>query len=327
MNLRKFLFAAAAVILTSASASHAADYPEKPINAIVGFSAGGGVDTYARALAAGIEGHLNGQPLVVVNKPGGAQIPAMKFVAGAEPDGYTVIVFSVGSGLFATMQRDRGVDTFDDFTPVAQIGDNHLVLLASKESGFETPQDIIAAIEKAHGEGRKLRWGHAGRGGITQMAALAWLIKNDVYDKVQDVPFQGGSKARAAIVGNQIDFASVALTNITGFEDQMNVVGIFSGEREPTKPDVPTIGDHGSAYTPMSNPIIIMGPKGMPEDRVNTLAAAIEQAVQTDKYKEITSKAGQPVVYKSPEDSARYLEELRDEWQPVAEFAMEHLQN
>lgn len=325
--LRKLCLATLIAAGAAASPAAADTYPEKPINAIVGFSAGGGVDTYARALAAAIGPYLNGQPLVVVNKPGGAQVPAMKAVATAEPDGYTIIVFSVGSGLFATMQRDRGVDTFDDFTPVAQIGDNHLVLLASKSTGYETPQDILEAIEKAHAEGRKIRWGHAGRGGITQMAALAWLIKNDAHDKVQDVPFQGGSKARAAIIGDQIEFASVALTNITGFEDQMNVIGIFSGEREPTKPDVPTIGDRGSAYTPMSNPIIIMGPKGMPQDRVETLAAAIEKAVQTDTYKEITSKAGQPVVYRSPEESTRYLIQLRDEWKPVSDFAKQNLQN
>lgn len=325
--LRGLLLATSVAIVASVSPALAETYPEKPINAIVGFSAGGGVDTYARALSAAIEPHLNGQPLVVVNKPGGAQVPAMKSVASAEPDGHTVMVFSVGSGLFATMQRDRGVDTFEDFTPVAQIGDNHLVLMASKSTGYKTPQDILQGIERANAEGRKIRWGHAGRGGITQMAALAWLLKNDAHDKVQDVPFQGGVKARAAIMGDQIEFASVALTNITGFEDQISVIGIFSAEREPTKPDVPTIGDHGSAHTPMSNPIVIMGPKGMPEERVQTLAAAIEKALQADIYREITSKAGQPVVYRTPEETAAYLLQLRDEWTPVAEFARQQMQN
>lgn len=328
MKIGRLLVAVAALGLVAAhfdGPARAEQYPSKAVNAIVGFAPGGGIDTYARALSAAISPFINDQPLVVVNRPGGAQVPAMKTVAQANPDGYTLQVFSVGSGLFATMLRDRGVDPFKDFTPVAQIGDNHLVLLASRKAGHKTPQDIIAAVKKANEEGRKVRWGHAGRGGITYMAAVAWLIKNGVFDMVQDVPFRGGSEARVAIIGDQVEFASVALTNITGFEDQLNVVGIFSAEREPTKPDVPTLGDLGSAYTPMSNPVIIVGPAGMSQDRVTILAEAIKKATETSTYKELTAKSGQPVIYRGPQETAAYLKQLETEWKPIAEFAMKHM--
>ena len=82
---------------------------EKPVKVIVGYGAGGGTDSYARILASVIPEFLAEQPMVIVNKAGGAQVPAMKFVKSARPDGQTLQVVAMGGGLMATMIKDRGI--------------------------------------------------------------------------------------------------------------------------------------------------------------------------------------------------------------------------
>ena len=179
-----------------ATVAKAEDYPNKSIQMVVGFSAGGGTDLYARNLSATMPKYLGNQPIVVVNKPGGAQIPAMKILKNSPPDGYSTMLVSMGSAIIATQLRDLGIDLFKDFEFVAQIGVNNVMLASSKKSGFKTPQELIAGIKKAHAEGKKLRWANAGRGTLTSLAVIAWLSRNGVYDMTQDVPFKGGAKVR-----------------------------------------------------------------------------------------------------------------------------------
>ncbi|MEX2643710.1 MAG: tripartite tricarboxylate transporter substrate binding protein [Acetobacterales bacterium] len=301
------------------SPADAQDYPSKPVEMIVGLGAGGGVDTAARALAAALGPFLNGQPAIVVNKPGGAQVPAMKLVAQSTPDGHTLMVLS-GGAILAQLFRDRGVDVFTDLVPIAQITDNALGIFTLRESGWDTPQKLVTAIKEAHSQGRKLRWGHSGRGAMSHVAAAAWLIENDVYEMVQDVPFQGGSGARTALLGKQVDFGSAGLTNLTGFEADLAILGIYSEERDPTRPDVPTLIEQGSPTVPMSPPVIIMGPKGMLEGRVRVMAEAIRQATASETFRNTTSKSGQPAIYLGPEASAKLLRDRRERWSPAVEF-------
>ena len=162
------LVGALSAVWTAAQAAEA-DWPKKPITVIVGFAAGGGTDTYARILASVIPPFINNQPLIIVNKAGGAQVPAMKYTAKSKPDGYTMQFFSTGSGVLATMIKDRGVDWFRDFRPVAQIGSLNMLLAAPKGKGFNTPKDLVKAIEDANAKGQKLRWGHPGRGAVTNL--------------------------------------------------------------------------------------------------------------------------------------------------------------
>ena len=322
--------AALAVVVTGvvtggATAARAAQFPDKAITVVVGFSAGGGTDTYARILASVIPEYINRQPLIVVNKPGGAQVPSMKFTAKSKADGYTLQFFSTGSGVVATMLRDRGVDWFRDFEPVAQIGNINIAIVANKKTGYKTPQDIVAAVKKAHAAGRKLRWAHTGRGSITNLSAIAWLIKNGIFDMVQDVPFKGGSPTRAALLGNQVDFGAMGLQQTTGFMDRLNIMGILASKRDPVRKDAPTMAELNSPYVAMYSPIIMAAPKGTPKDRIDYLAAAIKKATEHRAFKKLTKKAGLAVVYKGPEETRKMMAKLREEWRPTIDFVKKRM--
>lgn len=305
--------------------AQAEQYPDKAITTIVGYSAGGGTDTYARVLASVIPEYINQQPLIIVNKAGGAQIPSMKFTSAAKPDGYTLQFFSGGSGIVATTLRDRGINFLEDFVPIAQIGNINQTIVAHKNTGYKTPQDIVDAVKKAHSEGRKLRWAHTGRGTITNLAAIAWLIENDIYDMVQDVPFKGGSPTRAALVGEQVDFGAMGLHLMTGFEDSLNQIGSFSPDRDTILKDALTMEEQGSPHVQVYSPMIMGAPKGTPQEVIDTMAAAIKQATEHKAFQKLTKKAGLAVVYRGPEETAQLLQKLSDEWSPTIDFVKQRL--
>lgn len=298
-----------------ASTPAAADeYPSKAINSLVGFSAGGGTDVYARNLGASISQFLNDQPFVVVNKAGGAQIPAMKVLKNSKPDGYSTMIVSMGSAIISTGLRDRGVDLFKDLELVAQYGVTNIMIGASKESGFKTPDDVIAGIKKANANGQKLRWGSAGRASITTLAMIAWLNKHGVYEMTQDIPFKGGAKVRAALIGNNVDFGSLGTSNASAYKDKLNIIATFSDSRDPAQPDIPTLGDLKSDYVPMATPIIVAVPKGTPKDVIAKLSAAIKQTTEDPGFKERSAKAGQSIVYRDSEELAKFAGKLKKEW-------------
>ena len=315
----------AVVLATTGTIAQAGQYPEKAITVVVGYSAGGGTDTYARVLASVIPEYINMQPLIIVNKAGGAQIPSMKFTANSKPDGYTLQFFSGGSGVVATMLRDKGIDFFDDFVPIAQVGITNKTLVAHKNSGYKTPQDIIAAAKKANAEGKKLRWAHPGRGTIDNLAVIAWLIKNDIYDMVQDVPFKGGSPTRAALLGEQVDFGAMGLQKLQGFEDKLNQIGHFSPVPDPVNKDAVSLKDMDSPHVQVYSPMIMAAPKGTPQEVIDTMAAAIKKATEHKAFQKLTKKAGLGVVFKGPKETQELMEKLRDEWQPTIDFVKQRM--
>ena len=312
-------------VATVGTTTQASTYPDKAITVVVGYSAGGGTDTYARVLASVMPEYINLQPLVVVNKAGGAQIPSMKYTASRKPDGYTLQLFSGGSGIVATMMRDKGINFLEDFIPIAQVGVINQTLVAHKNTGYKTPQDIIAAIKKANADGKKLRWAHTGRGTITNLAVIAWLMKNDVYDMVQDVPFKGGSPTRAAILGEQVDFGALGLQKLKGFEDKLNQIGHFSAEPDPLNKKAVSLTDAGSPHVQVYSPMIVAAPKGTPQAVIDTMAEAIKKATEHKAFQKLTKKAGLGVVYRGSKDTKELMEKLRDEWKPTIDFVKQRM--
>ncbi|MCZ6605595.1 MAG: tripartite tricarboxylate transporter substrate binding protein [Alphaproteobacteria bacterium] len=301
-------------------ADEAAEWPKKPITVIVGFGAGGGTDTYARILASVIPALINNQPLIIVNKTGGAQVPAMKFTAKSKPDGYTMQFFSTGSGVLATMLRDRGVDWFRDFRPISQIGNLNMLLMSPKSKGFKTPKDLAKAIRAAYAKGKKLRWGHPGRGAVTNVSGVAWLIENDLIDKVQDIPFKGGAPTKAALLGGQVDFGVLGVQHLTGLHDRMNGLAIFANERDPIRKEVPSMKEMGMPFVPFNSPMIMAVPAKTPQYVIDRMDAAIKKATETRAFKKLTKKTGLVVRYQSSKPTLAMMLELRKQWTPTIEF-------
>jgi tripartite-type tricarboxylate transporter receptor subunit TctC len=309
-------FLATTLLLAALPLSAAAQaFPEKPVTLVVGFSAGGGTDSYARALAAAIAEPL-GVPVLVVNQEGAAGMIAAQAVAGAAPDGYTLYMASAGSLMVKAMYDgpDAAVQPLEDLAIVGQIGASITGLLVPADSPFQSAADLVAAAEA---DPSALRWSHPGRGSLFQLSGVAFLQENGIA--VQDVPFQGGGPARNAVAAGQVDFGFMGVQLKNGFEEQIRALGVAGDERDPANPDVPTFAEQGLPEIALTNPQVIMAPMGVPEDVLAALVAAVETAAGADTYAETLNNAGLSTGYREPETARARLEELREALQPLVD--------
>ena len=312
MDRRTFLGAAAAVALTVTGAG-AQDYPAKPITLVVGFAAGGGTDTYARALAGQIQDRL-GVPMVVVNKPGAAGMIAAKFVADQPADGYTLYMASAGSLLVKAMYdgADAPVQPLEDMRVLGGIGASIPGLLVPASSPYETATDLV---EAALADPDALRWSHPGRGSLFQLTGVAFLDANGIA--VQDVPFKGGSKARNAVAGSQVDFGFMGIQLKNGFEEQIRALAVAGAERDPANPNVPTFAEQGLPDVALTNPQMIMAAASLPDEIAEAVTAAIEETVASPEYAELLANAGLSGGYTAPEAGTTLLVNLQETLTPI----------
>jgi tripartite-type tricarboxylate transporter receptor subunit TctC len=160
---RRWVFAALVTLILAVIAGTPtavkAEYPTRPVTLMVGFSAGGSTDMYARAFASFAHEYL-GMPLVVVNKPGATGMIAAKAVYDARPDGYTLLDYSGGGFLIkATIDGDRAlVVPTRDLKALGGIGQAVTALVVPKDSPFKSAQDLVN-FAKAHPD-KQLRWSH-----------------------------------------------------------------------------------------------------------------------------------------------------------------------
>ncbi|WP_417209771.1 tripartite tricarboxylate transporter substrate binding protein [Antarctobacter sp.] len=311
---------ASVAAVTSAAAQDACSYPEQPVSIIVGYSPGGGTDTIARLLANGLT-EVTGQPFNVVNKPGGAQVPAMKFVMDAEKDGYTLEFFSTGSAVMATLLRDQGFTFMEEFKPVANVAISTSVLAVNKSSGVTTGEEMIAWIKETYESGSKLRYGHAGRGSSSHIAIAAWLEANDLYGMVQDVPFDGSGPARAALIGEQVDFTGMNIANVEK-DEVLHGVGTLSETRDPAVDHVPTMKEQGIPYVDMDGPLLLAAPTGTPQEVIDCLEASVKQVSGMPSFVEAMNKAGFAVIYQDSQTITNRMAGLIDGWKAAVDSVL-----
>lgn len=290
---------------------------ERPVKVIVGYGAGGGTDSYARILASALPDALDGTPLVVINKPGGAQVAAMKFVKAAAPDGLTLQVTAMGGGLMSTMLRDHDIDWFEDFVPIAQFGETNQALVVRRDSEITTAAALIDAIKQKYAAGEKTRWSHPGRGSVSHVGVTAFLEMNGILEMTQDVPFKGGAETRIALTSGDVDFSASGVHTVPAFSDELVAVGVLSEERDSMVDDIPTLKEQGIDFVPISSPIVLAAPREVPADFVDCMSAAVEAATQHQAFITLTKKAEQAVVFRGSDAVEAYLRGLADAWAPT----------
>ncbi|QPH54622.1 Bug family tripartite tricarboxylate transporter substrate binding protein [Pontivivens ytuae] len=316
---RRTLVKAAVAATLLASPLAAQDFPSKPITLVVGFNAGGGTDTYARALAGTINEAL-GMPMVVVNRPGAAGMIAAQFVTEQPADGYTLYMASAGSFLVKAMYDGEAapVQPLEDMRILGQIGASIPGLLVPIDSPFQSAADLVAA---AQDDPDALRWSHPGRGSLFQLTGVAFLQENGIA--VQDVPFQGGSRARNAVAGAQVDFGFMGVQLQNGFESQIRAIGVAGSERDPANPDTPTFAEQGLPDVPLTNPQMIMASAEVPDDVAAIISEAIAATVEGETYGRLVTRAGLSVQGGTPEEARGRLEALQAELEPLVEATRE----
>lgn len=313
MERRNFLKAAAALagIAAAPGVAQAQWRPRRPVTLIVPFPTGGGTDAYGRAVATGLRERL-GVPVNVVNKPGGGGVNGAAELARARPDGLTLMVTTGGALVMGALFKSIPVDPFDDIATLGQAGSLQAAVAVPFDSPYQTLADLFDATRAAPGS---LRWAHTGRGAFLHVAGQSLLDANELA--ATDVPFAGGGKVRAALIGSQVDFAVIRIHQAAGFEQQMRVLGLVAPQRYALQTDVPTVAEQGYNYEFIDTPITLHAPNGLKDETSRTLMAALHETVSSPEFAKDMAVQGLLPAYLDGPASVGRLTELRDAVMPV----------
>ncbi len=235
-GIAKIALASVCMMIVAGSAL-AQNYPSRPIKIVVGFPAGGGVDTSARVVGEALSRGL-GQPVVVENKPGAAGTIGAGEVARSEADGYTLLVTPGGHSIYGAIFKSLPFDTVKGFDWISSIVSAPFIVVVPANSEFKTLPDLIAKAKSAPGT---INFGSAGQG-TTHHLALELLAQRS-GTKLQHVPYRGDAPLNTALLSGEVQFGlatpTLAIGNIQS--GKLRALAVTSNERLDRLPDVPTV--------------------------------------------------------------------------------------
>lgn len=300
-------------IVFAAGTAFAADYPEKPIEVIVGYSAGGGTDVMARTAAPFIEKYLgDGASLVVKNMPGASGQIGVTAAATADPDGYTLGTFNLPGMMARTIDRKADYDS-DSFTYLANVVNDPNVIVTSKASGLDTLDKLI---EEAKANPGSITVGMSSLGGDDHFALIK--LQNLTETEFTIVPFKGSAPARTALMGGHVAMGILNISEVAEFQDSLNVLGVATNERSEFAPDLPTFKEQGLELVNGSMRGFI-APAGLPDDVQEKLLAAFTQLKDDPDFLKSMKDTANPVEVVTGDDFKALTKDLhalaQDVWE------------
>jgi tripartite-type tricarboxylate transporter receptor subunit TctC len=312
--MKKTIFAAAlAATLALTGMARADDFPSRTITMIIPFAAGGPTDVLGRIMAQGI-GEALGQTVIVENVGGAGGMTGSKRVADARPDGYTIVLGTVGTHAQGqTLYKKPLYNAMTDFTPVVLVADVPIALLVRKDLPVNNLQEFVAY---AKANASKMQFGSAGAGSATHLGCV--VLNTAMGTDITHVPYKGTGPAMQDLVGSRIDYlceiVSTAKPQIDG--NTVKALAIMTKERSPVLPNLPTTIEQGlnvEAYT--WNALFL--PKGAPADVVKKLHDAAVKAMDNPATKERLQGIGAMVVApdrRSPEYLDGFVKSEIEKW-------------
>jgi tripartite-type tricarboxylate transporter receptor subunit TctC len=279
----------------------AADYPERTVDLVIPYPAGGGIDLLLRALAEGLSAHFK-QSFVVSNRTGAGGAIGIAYVARAMGDGYTLLfVPALAYSVLPLMQSNVGYDP-KSLVPICQTFENQMALIVRPDSGLRSARDVVETARKSP---NGLTYAATAPGTITHLAAAA--LADAAKVKLNHVPFRGDSELMGQLIGGHVDFASTTLASAAAAGPSVRVIGIFAAARNPTLPDAPTVKEQGYDVAPTSFGGLF-APAGVPSDVMAKLAAGCQFAVQQAAYTDLAKRLHQGADYYA--DAATFARRL-----------------
>lgn len=276
-----------AAVMVIGGPALADDYPTKNIDMIVPFSAGGGNDTFVRALQPLLEKQL-GEDLVIRNIPGGGGAVGMSRAVASKADGYTMLA---ASNAMLTLEAMGNVPfTHKDFDFIAKVVEEPYVIAVNSDSQYQDLKSLVAAASS----GAPLKVGTSGVGSSAYITATA--IANRTGSNFNLIPYPGGSEAISAAMGDHVDAVVLGGAELRSAlqSGRLKALAMSYAERSDSLPNVPTFQELGYDLT-LTVWRGIATPKGIPADVEKKWVDAIKQIVADGSYEETAKNLGTQV--------------------------------
>jgi len=291
---------------------HAADYPTKPVRWIVPYPPAGTTDVLARIVAQWLTEKM-GQPFVVENKPGAGNNIGVEAVVNAPPDGYTMLLVNPANGINATLYKNLSFNFIRDIAPVAGIVRTPNVMEVTNSLPVKTVQEFITYCKANPG---KINMASSGSG--TSVHLSGELFKSMTGCDMVHVPYKGAGPALTDLIGGQVhvlfDNLPSSIGHIKG--GKLRPLGVTSEQREPSLPQVPTVGETVPGYEATAWFGIGM-PKNTPRDVIDKVNAEINRALADPKMRERLAELGGKAIAGTPEDFGKVIAAETAKWEKV----------
>ena len=312
------LFIAAVALVMAGSVQAQGGYPNRPVTMVVGFAPGGGTDAVARILAKSLSDSL-GQQVLVENKAGAGGNIATDAVAHAAPDGYTILLGSVGSLAVAPhVITNLGYAPLRDFAPItmAVVFSNVLVVQASLP--VQTLGDFVKLAKEKPGT---VTFGSSGILGAGHLAGELLKIRANI--DIVHVPYKGGGPAMQGMLGGQVTaiFATPVSSGGQVKAGKIRAIATTGPKRAALLPDVPTVAESGYSGFEAMNWYAYLAPAKTPKDIVDRLNRELVKALNDPAVVELLHKQGLEPSPSSAAELGRYMESEYETWGKVVKQA------
>lgn len=291
-------------------------WPKQPIRIIVTFTPGGAPDILARVLAESWQ-HSLGVPVLVENRPGyGGNIGA-DLVAKSEPDGYTLLIGTVGiHAINGALYEKMSFDPVKDFTPISFLASTPNVLVVNKKLGVNNLRELI---ELAKAKPDQLTFGSSGVG--TSLHMSGELFKEMAGVQIRHIPYKGRAQSLPDLLSGRItmlfDNLSSSLALIKGGEVQ--ALGVTTLKRSNAAPEIPTLAEQGLLGFEAISWFSLMAPANLPSDIQKRLNQMVRQALSNPEVKTRLLAGGLEPAPGSPKDLSRLISSEALKWGRVVQ--------
>ena len=304
---------ASTLTLTAPAVTRAAsDYPTRAVKWVVHYPPGGTTDVLARIVAQWLSENL-GQPFVVENRAGGGNNIGTELVVTSPADGYTMLLVNPANGINASLYKSLPFNFIRDIAPVAGIVRTPNVMEVPPAFPARTVAEFLDYCKKNPG---KINMASSGSGTSTHLSGE--LFKSMTGCDMVHVPYKGAGPALTDLMGNQVQVMFDNLPSSAGHikGGKLRAIAVTSAERDPSMPDVPTVGETVKDYEATAWFGIGM-PKGTPPDIIAKVNAEVNRALQDPKMLARLAELGGKPIAGTPADFGKVIAAETEKWSKV----------
>ena len=296
----------ALVVLTvmAAAPAKADNYPSRNVELIVPFAAGGGTDLLARLMSEGLGKQLN-QSFIPLNRPGANTNTGTLQAVKSAPDGYTLVMASIGLAANPSLYKRLAFDPLTDLEPITLIANSPTVLVVPPSFPANNLQEFIALMKARPGE---FNYASYGIGSGPHLATELFRFKTGV--DIVHVPYTGGGPAAVGVMGNSVQMLFSSILPVLGLVrgGQLKAIALASDKRSPLLPDVPTFAESGVDYK-TGTWFGLLVPAKTPKPIIDTLHASSVAILQEPAVRARIAEQGADVVANTPDEFRAFLKE------------------